>query len=310
MSQTRATPGRIGPGALLRLLLLAGIWGCSFFLIKIGLQGLGPSQIALGRLLLGVAVLTVVVAVRRTTRPAGRRTWLHLVVVGVLANVVPFFLFGWGEQRISSGLAGIYNAATPLFTLLVAMAVLPEERPSSRRLVGLVVGFFGVVTVLAPWTGVGSSSLTGQLACLAAGACYGVAIVYTRRFLSGSGFSPLSLAWGQLAAATGLLLAAAPAWLRPAPRLTPHVLLAVLVLGAVGTGIAYLIFYGLIGEIGATRASTVTYLVPIVAVAVGVAVLGEHIGWNDFAGAGIVVLGIAVAEGRLRARLPVPLEAE
>ncbi len=288
--------------ALVRLLVLAGIWGCSFLFIKLCLKGLTPPQIVLGRIVLGAATLSVIVAARHGRMPRDLPTWGHLALISVINNLLPFYFFAWGEQRVASSLAGIYNATTPLFTLLVAMAVLPTEQPSRARLTGITLGFLGVVVVLAPWRGIAGSSLTGQFACLAAGACYGVGIVYTRRVLSGRGHAPLVLATGQLLCSSTILLLAVPLWTGGTPRWTPSVLLALLALGALGTGIAYLIFYGLIGQVGATSASTVTYVIPLVAVALGVIALGEHVGWNDFAGAAVVVAGIAVAEGRLVTR--------
>jgi drug/metabolite transporter (DMT)-like permease len=285
--------------AFVRLLLLAAIWGCSFLFIKVALEGLAPTQIVLGRITLGAATLAAIVAVRHGRMPRDLATWAHLAFVSVLNNLLPFFLFAWGEQRVASSLAGIYNATTPLFTLLVAMAALPAERPTRARFAGIALGFLGVVVVLAPWRGVAGSSLTGQLACLTAGGCYGFGIVYTRRFLSGRGHAPLVLAAGQLICSSAILLLAVPLWAGHAPRLAPSVVASILALSILGTGIAYLIFYRLIGEIGATSASTVTYVIPLIAVALGVVALGEHIGWNDFAGAAVVVAGIAVAEGRL-----------
>ncbi len=298
-----APPKRVDGRAAALLGLLASIWGTSFLLIKVGLEGLDPVQIVLARLLFGAATLLVVLALSRQRLPRGRRTWGALVLVGVLANLVPFFLFAWGEQYVASGLAGIYNATTPLFTLVVATAALPEERPTRAKAAGLVVGFLGVLLVLGPWRGIGHSALAGQLACLGASACYALAITYTRRYLSGSGYPPLVLAAGQLLAATVVLVALVPLWDSRAVSLPPRVLLGMLSLGALGTGVAYLIFYRLIGEIGATASSTVTYLVPVVAVTLGVLVLGEAVAWNDFVGAAVVLLGVAVAGGQLR-RLP------
>lgn len=296
-------PTRVDRSAALRLGLLATIWGTSFLFIKVGLETLTPIQVVLGRVVLGAVALLAVLRLRGERLPRERRTWGALLFVGVFANVVPFFLLAWGELYISSGLAGIYNATTPLFTLLVATAALPEERPTVGKSVGLVVGFLGVVLVLAPWRGVGHSALAGQLACLGAAACYAVTITYTRRYLSGSGHSPVVLAAGQLVCATAVTAALVPLWATPSVSLPPRVLLSMVALGTLGTGVAYLIFYRLIGEIGATAASTVTYLVPIVAVSLGVVVLGESVGWNDFAGAAVVLLGVAVAGGQLR-RLP------
>lgn len=290
------------PSPLLRILVLAAIWGTSFLFIKVGLEGMSPVEVVVGRLLAGTAVLLAVVVVRREQLPRDLVTWGHLAVAGLIANTAPFFLFAWGEERASSSLAGIYNASTPLLTLLVAMAALPEERPDRARLAGLGVGFAGVLVVLAPWRGVGASSLDGQLAYLGAAACYGVAFVYMRRYLSGRGHSPLVLSCGQLACAAVESLLILPGYGAAALGLTPRVVLSVLALGAVGTGLAYLINYSLIRDVGATTTSTVTYLIPVVAVALGVLVLGESLGWNDPAGAVIVVAGVAVAERRLHLR--------
>ena len=172
----------------IRLALLACLWGASFLFIKVALRGLSPVQIVLGRLALGAAVLLIVVALRREPLPRSPIVWWHLAVAAVVANIVPYFLFGWGEQRTSSALAGVLNATTPLFTLVFALATRTEPRTTAVRLAGLLLGFVGALTVLAPWqVGSGQGSLSGQAACLLAAACYGVAFVYMRRFLTGRG---------------------------------------------------------------------------------------------------------------------------
>jgi drug/metabolite transporter (DMT)-like permease len=277
--------------------LLASIWGTSFLFIKVGLEGLSPAQIALGRLLFGAAVLLAVLAVRRERLPRARRTWLHLAVLGVISNIAPFYLFGFGEERISSGLAGIYNASVPLATMLVALAAFDEEHASPARLGGLALGFGGVLVVLAPWQGVGGSDLAGQLACLGAAACYGVSANYARHFTARLGHSPLVLAGGQLLAASVLLGAATPFVADDTTHLDLHIVLAIASLGALGTGVAYLIYFRLIVGFGAVYASTVTYLVPVVAVALGVAFRGESLHWYDVAGALLVLAGVALSQG-------------
>lgn len=290
-------------GPLARFLLLASIWGASFLFIKVALEGMTDLQVVLGRCLFGAVALAAIVVARRVPLPRSPTIWGHLLLLGLIANVVPFFCFAWAEDgRVSSGLAGIYNASTPLATLLIAISVLPEERATRPRLVGLVLGFLGVVVVIAPWRGLGAASFGGQLACLLAAACYGVAITYTRRFLSGSGHPPLALAAGQVACASVVMLALAPFVAADPVSLPWRVVASIVALGALGTGVAYLLFYALIGEVGATRASTVTYVVPLVAVTLGIVVLGESVTWNDFVGAAVVVLGISVAEQRLRLR--------
>ena len=125
--------------AYLRLLLLGLLWGCSFLFITWALEGLSPTQISLGRVLLGAAVLWPLALAQGHRPPRDRRLWLHLAVMSVLSNVLPFFLFGWGQERVTTGVAGIYNALTPLATLAIAVAVLPEERPDLERVLGFLL---------------------------------------------------------------------------------------------------------------------------------------------------------------------------
>ena len=286
-----------------RLLLLALIWGSSFLLIKFAVEGLSPTQVVLGRLVAGAVVLLLILALRGQRLPSERAIWGHVALLSVVANIIPFFLFAWGELRITSGMAGILNGTTPLFTLGFAVAALPEERLSRPRFLGFLMGFVGVVVVVGPWnSGNGVNALSGQLACLGAAACYGVAFVYTRRFVSQRGYPPLVVSAAQLLTASVLLGVFAPLVATAPMELTPLVVFSVLTLGAVGTGLAYLLFYRLITDAGATTASMVTYLIPIVAVALGVLVQGDPVTWNLFVGAAVVIAGAAMAEGRLRFR--------
>jgi drug/metabolite transporter (DMT)-like permease len=246
-------------------------------------------------------VLLLLVAVRREPLPRDPSLLGHLALLSVVANLVPFFLFAWGEQRITSGMAGVLNGTTPLFTLGFALAALPEERWSRIRVAGLLLGFVGVVVVVGPWhTGERTNAVSGQLACLVAAALYGLAFVYTRRFVANRGFPPLSLSAVQLTFGTVLLAVAMPLLPSQPLRLDPGVLASVVLLGAVGTGLAYLLYYRLIADAGATSASMVTYLIPLVAVGLGVAVQSDPLSWNQFVGAAVVILGAALAEGRLR----------
>jgi drug/metabolite transporter (DMT)-like permease len=258
------------------------------------------------RLTTGALALVLVVALtlRRHSPKLGAADLGHLAVLGVVSNVAPFYLFAWGEQRVSSSLAGVSNATTPLFTVALAIAVLPDERPTRARMVGLVTGFFGAVVILAPWRpGATIGTLGGELACLGAAACYGVGFVYTRRFLSGRALTPLSLAAGQVAAAAIVMGLLAPAVATGPVHLTARVVAAVVVLGAVNTGLAYLLYHALVREAGATGSSMVTYLIPVVAVVLGVVALGEQAGWNLIVGGAVVIGGVALTEGRLTGRL-------
>ncbi len=288
---------------LLRLALLALIWGASFLLIALALDGLSPAQIVLTRLVSGAAVLVGIVLARRLQLPRSPVLWAHLGLMGLFANAVPNLLFAWAQERITSGLAGVLNATTPLFTLVLATTFLPSERLSPLRAAGLLLGFLGVVIVIGPWDSDPlTSSIPGQLACLGAACCYGIAFVYTRRFITGRHARPEALAAGQLMAAAAILLAAAPFVATDPVRLDPVVVGSVLTLGLVATGLAYVLYYRLITEAGATSAAMVTYLIPVVAVTLGYLVLDEPVGWNLFAGAAVVILGVAMAEGRLTLR--------
>jgi drug/metabolite transporter (DMT)-like permease len=288
------------PGA--RIAVLASIWGCSFLFIKVALEGMSATQVVLGRIVLGTVAIVAWVAIRREPLPRSAAVWGHVAVMAVISNVVPFLGFAWGEEHgATSGLAGIYNATTPLWTLVFVMLALPSERPTRARIAGLCLGFTGVVVVLAPWRSLNGAHLQGQLACLGAGACYGVAFVYTRRFLSGRA-APIGLATSQLLCASVEIALVSPFVATGHVSLPPRVWLSVLALGAAGTGLAYVIYYGLIRDVGATSASTVTYLVPLVAVSLGALALGESLRWNDFAGAVVVLVGILLADGRLTRR--------
>jgi drug/metabolite transporter (DMT)-like permease len=288
---------RVPPYA--RLLLLGLVWGLSFLFIKVALEGLPPLGIALGRSVAGALTMWALVAAIRLAVPRDRTLWRHVLVVSVVANAIPFALFSWGELHVTSGVAGVYNATTPLWTLLVAIAALPQERPTRERVAGLALGTVGVVTVLGPWRGVGENTILGQVACLGAAASYGVAFNYVRRYVIPYRLNPVVLTACQLTAATVLLAVVAP-FGGGTVHLTWRVTGSVLALGALGTGFAFVLYHGLIRDLGATSASMVTFVIPVVAVAVGAVVLGEPVTWNLFAGALVVVLGVALAEGRLR----------
>jgi drug/metabolite transporter (DMT)-like permease len=280
----------------LQYLTLALIWGLSFLFIKEGVRAFAPLQITLGRVAIGAAVLTGVLLARRERLPPPGRTWAHLAVVAILNNVIPFTLFGYAEQRIPSALAGICNASAPLFGAMVAFAMLPDERLSSRRATGLGVGFAGVFVALGAWTGLAGHDLPGALMALGGGLCYGIGFPYTRRFLTGTGLSSLSLATAQLLCATVVLAVVTPVLTSPPTRWPAAAVVSVLLLGALGTGIAYLLNYGIISAAGATIATTVGYIMPLVSIVAGILVLGERLTWNEPAGAAIIVAGAALTQ--------------
>ncbi len=283
--------------------VLAVIWGCSFLFIKVGLQSLTPAGVALSRLTLGLLTMLVVSAVTRT-RLAPRAAWWPLFVTAAIVAAVPWTLFAFGEEHITSALAGIINGSTPLMTLLAILLVFPEETPTRERMVGLGLGFVGILIVVGVWQGLGSSQWMGIAACLGAVALYGISYPYMRRHLAGGAhavtLTPIALSTGLMA--MGTLQAAAMTAVTGyshAP-LNAQVVLAMLALGVLGSGIAYVLNFRVIKQADATTASTVTYFTPLVAVVVGALVLGEPLSWNQPLGGLIVVLGAAIAQGTLQ----------
>lgn len=309
-----------GPGPRTRLpwqvafVLLALIWGCSFWWIKLGLTFLAPGQVAFARTALGALALLLVLAASRGRLPRSRRTWRHLLVAGLLMNALPATLFAYGETQVSSVLAGILNATTPLATLTVVLLAYREERVTREGIVGLAVGFAGVLVVIGAWEGLGRSDLAGIAAILGAVLCYGLGYPYTRRHLASLPEGPISMATGQVAIAAIVLLPALaiPGASPSAPA--PDALLAMLGLGVLGSGIAYILSYRIVAAAGSTTASTVTYLTPIVAVVVGSAFLAEPLTWHEPVGTAVVLLGVAISQGRLTprtaSRATVPAEVD
>ncbi|MPY48640.1 DMT family transporter [Streptomyces acidicola] len=294
---------------------LALLWGASFLFIKVSLEGLSPAQVMLGRIALGALFLAGVMTVTRRRWPRDARTWGALAVISVFLCVVPFSLYAWAGESIPSGLSSIYNATTPIAALLVSLAVLPDERLTRARVCGLILAFLGVSVVAAPWSTLGQAGadpfLLAQLACLGANLCYGIGFVLSRRLLRGTRHDTITTAAAQmvLATAIGLLLAPFIGGLEPV-HVTPSVLSSMLVLGMAGTGLAYILNNRVIAAWGATNASTVTYLTPIVGVVLGILALGETIHWHEPAGAVLVLLGILISQGRLapkrRGRATIP----
>lgn len=292
----------------LRLGALAVLWGASFLLIKIALTAMSPVQIAFTRIVLGALVLVVLCALRGIRLSSDRRLWRHVAVAGLFASALPWMLYGVAERSVDSGLTGVLNATTPLWTLLFGFLFGQQRALAPRKLGGLALGFAGVLLILAPWQAV--SAGPGVLACLAAAASYGIGYVYIGRHLTGSSGdspAPLAMAGMQLTAAAGIAVLALPVEGFPAVRFEPAALLAVAVLGVFGTGVGFALNYRLIADEGPTAASTVTYVMPVVSVLLGWLVLGEQIGGRVVGGIALVLLGVALSRqgrpGQARARV-------
>nr|WP_238355854.1 DMT family transporter [Kribbella sandramycini] len=289
------------------MLTLAAIWGCSFLFISVGVRELPPLYLALGRVLAGAVVLLAFLAIKRESLPRDPKLWLHSFVVGAVGSAIPWTLFGYGEERIPSLLAGIWNGITPLVVLPIAVLIFRTETFSIQRGLGLVVGFGGMLVVLGAWNVSGGADLVGQLLCMLAAVCYGIAVPYQKRFLAGTTLSGTALSATLLLCATLQLAIVAPLITRQSPpmpwTLSIETVASVLALGALGSGIAFVLSMRNIRLIGASRASMVTYLMPIFSILVGVLVLREHITWYQPVGGLVVLLGVAISQGVFRFRV-------
>ncbi|MFE6622724.1 DMT family transporter [Streptomyces sp. NPDC057740] len=280
----------------LRFAALSLIWGFSFLLIKVGTHGYAPFQVTLGRLAFGTAVLAAAMAVKRERLPRGARTWGHLTVAAFLLNALPFSLFAYSELTIPSTLAGICNATSPLWGMALSLVALSEDRPTRVRVAGLGLGFLGVLTVLGAWQGFHGLDATGTVMALLASLSYPVGWIYVRRTLAGSSESHLSLTGAQLLLATAQLAIVTPVFTSMPGSFPVVPLLAIVGLGALGTGLAVLLQYGLVAEVGPTTAQMVTYFIPVIATAAGVVVLGESLSWSTPVGAVVVLVGAALTQ--------------
>ncbi len=302
----------------LKFLALAFIWGSSFLLMKIGLRSLAPLQISGLRIFSGAAVLMLLLTASRGRLPRERRQWAHLMVTGFFLGSLPWSLFALGEERISSALAGIGNSITPIATVLFSLLLLRGDKIGGGKIAGVLIGFVGVLVILQPWESNGRPDLLGFGMTLVAGMSYGVGWTYTSRFLGRADFGGLTLPAAQMLTSAGQMLVALTIWwLTQRTRLsldTPWSLhpstsggsvlwplLAVLALGVVGTGIAMSFQYDVVREAGPTVGASVTYLIPVVSVALGVLLLDERLQWPQFAGAAIVLVA-AVLIGRSHRR--------
>jgi drug/metabolite transporter (DMT)-like permease len=284
-----------GRGASARMVVLALLWGSGFLWIKLALTGLSPVHLTLVRCALGALTLLVMAFAARQRLPRDRGTWARLIVAAFFCNALPFALFGIGERTVDSGVAGVMNATTPLWSLLIGVALGTERRLNPARLLGLALGFAGIVVIFAPWQQAGLLS-TGALALLGAGLSYAIAFAYMARKLPADG-APLALSAAQLMTATALTALALPV-ASTAPHLTFTAVVAVTILGVFGTGITFYLNYRILSDEGPTAAATVGYLLPVVSVALGALFLGEPLSLRVIGGMAVVLVAVGLTRWR------------
>jgi drug/metabolite transporter (DMT)-like permease len=275
------------------------VWGCSFIFIKLGLEFLTPIGVAFGRCALGALALLIYLRFKGMTLIRDRKMVGHLWVVSLLLNVIPGIFFAWAETEVTSILAGIINAVTPLMTLIAIIVVSRNEKPTKPQVIGLLIGFLGVLTVLGAWNGLGANPLWAILVLLAAVTCYGFSFPYSRRFILPAQLAPEVMAATQVSLAAITLF---PLFLIDGIAKNEFLIgpvLAMVALGVFGSGFAYIWNFTIMRAAGSAIASSVTYVTPVVAVVVGLIFLQEELHWYEPVGALVVLLGAAIAQGRI-----------
>jgi drug/metabolite transporter (DMT)-like permease len=283
--------------SLVRFVSLALVWGSSFLWIKIALGGLSPIQITLIRLILGAAVIVTLAIVTHAGLPKGWRAWAMMLVPALFGSALPFTLFAVGELSVDSGIAGVMNSTTPLWALLITVAIGTERNLGVLRTVGLLAGFAGTLVIFAPWQSAGVASW-GALVCLVGAISYAVSYAYIGRNLSGK-LSSVTLSASQLTGGVVLVAIAMPftGGLDPV-HLSIGPVIAVTILGVMGTGVAFVLNNRLIEDEGVVLATSVGYLIPIVSVLLGVFFLHEELNVRILIGMVVVLAGVALSRRR------------
>lgn len=291
---------------LLLLITLAALWGPSFLFIKVAVEEIPPLTLVLGRVAVGTAFLLIVLLSQGRRLPTDRRLWRHLAVVAMLHNALPWVLLSWGEQYIDSALASILNGTTPLFTIILAHFLVAGDRMTVPKMLGVLLGFAGLFLLILPSLSGGAQASTwGLLAVTAAAAVYGVAMIYSRNHLRG--LPPLVAPASQLLLATGYMLPVALLVDRPwtLDRPSTVALGSLFLLGILGTGLAFIVYYRLLETANPTYISMVTYVIPVFGVILGVLVLGEQLTWYALAGFALILLGVMVVNGLFANHMPI-----
>jgi drug/metabolite transporter (DMT)-like permease len=285
--------------------ILSVLWGGAFFLIEVSLRSFPPITLVFIRMGFAVPAMWIAMRIMGERLPTDMRIWGLLTVVGAFNCALPFALFFWGQQYLDSGYASILNATTPLWGVITAHFMTADEKATPSRIVGVLVGMAGIIVMVGPDAMKGlSDNLLAQLACLVSTIFYSLAAIFGRRLSQGS-LTPMAVATGQTMTAALLIvpimLVVDQPWAMPMPRLDAS--LAGFTLALVSTALAYFLYFRLIDRAGASNAQLVAFLMPILAVILGIAFLGEQLSGGQIIGAGLIAIGLVILDGRLMTRL-------
>ena len=275
-------------------ILLGVIWSSSFLWIKIAVQEVSPITLVAFRALFGLLFTVIVIFVQRIPLPRTFKEWLPILLLGITNIAIPFLLISWGEQAIDSAVAAILDATVPLFTIIIAHLALHDDKMTVPKVLGLLIGFAGVIVLMSKDIGVSIGPILGQAAVVLACVFYAISLVFARRFTENT--SGILRSAGPLLSSTVIMWLTAFIVERPVkiPQL-PITWIALIWLGVLGSGVAFVLNYYLIHEIGPTRTSMVTYIFPLGGVVLGVTFLGEQLSWQLLVGGALVIASLAVA---------------
>ena len=283
------------------IVLLSILWGGSFFFVGVAVKDFPPFTIVLCRVTLASAILLVVIYLKGNKMPSSLALWGGFIVMGALNNLIPFSLIVWGQTHIGSGLASILNGTTPIFSVILAHFLTKEERLTTNRMFGVLVGWVGVTVLI----GIDSLrnfgiEMLGQFAVLGAAFSYAYAAIYGRRFKD---LSPLVVATGMLCGST-IMMTPMTLFIDQPWNLSSsgYTMIALFGLAAISTSLAYIIYFRILATAGPTNLLLVTLLIPLSAILLGVMVLGERLEWNAFVGMGLIFIGLIAIDGRLLKR--------
>ncbi len=287
------------------LLGLAALWGGTFFFVEVALTEMPFAMIVASRVVIAALALNLFLFATGRRMPLSFDLWRSFLAMAILNNVIPFSLIFWGQTQIAGGLAAILNAATPLFTVLLADRLTPDERLTPARLVAVLLGLVGVVVMIGPDAVRGLGTLVlAQLAVLGAALSYALAGIYGRRF---QGQDPTVTACGQLTGSSAVMvgfgLLAGGLW--PATMPSLPVIGAVLALALFSTALAYILYFAILARAGASNLLLVTFLIPVTAILLGAAFLSESLDTGHYVGMAIIGLSLAILDGRLLAAIRV-----
>jgi len=276
------------------------IWGASFLFIEYALTALSPIGVAFWRTTFGALAMLIAILIYRSKLPTSFDVWKKMTIAGLFMSSVPFTLIAYAQTYVSSALASILNAVTPIATVIVMLIAFRSEKVKAHVVVGLFVGLAGVLVILGVWQGFGDNEPLAIVAILVAIFCYGIGTPYVRKNITPLGYATEVSVLGQIGTASLTLL---PVYLLSGPLITsdPSVMaiVSIVILGALGSGVAYLLFYKVLDVVGSAIAASVTYITPIIAVVLGVVLLNEQLHWYEPVGGIIVILGAAISQGSI-----------